>query len=46
MMVTDVQQFVNSVFNLCVTKEQDCFEELIGLLCLLLMTGNIWVPEV
>jgi hypothetical protein len=38
------QNFVNTIFDLCTTLPQDYFEDTIGLLCLLLMTGNCWLP--
>jgi endo-1,4-beta-D-glucanase Y len=46
MTVKDAQQFVNKVFDLCVSTDQDYYEDSIGLFCLLLMTGNTWIPEV
>ena len=39
------QEFVNKVFDLCVTLPQDYFEDTVGLLCLLLITGNFWLPS-
>jgi endo-1,4-beta-D-glucanase Y len=38
------QNFVNNIFDLCTTLPQDYYEDTIGLLCLLLMTGNCWLP--
>jgi endo-1,4-beta-D-glucanase Y len=38
------QKFVNDVFDLCARLRQDYYEDTIGLLCLLLMTGNCWLP--
>jgi hypothetical protein len=40
----DHQTFINHTFDLCVKMRQDYFEDTIGLLCLLLMTGNCWLP--
>lgn len=39
------QDFVNRVFDLCVELKQDYFEDTLGLQCLLLMTGNCWIPS-
>ncbi len=38
------QSFVNDAFDLSVNLQQDYYEDSIGLLCLLLMTGNFWLP--
>ena len=44
MTLKDQQRFVNRVFDLCVTVHQDYYEDSISLFCLLLMTGNYWLP--
>jgi len=44
MATNEHQNFVNKIFDLCTTLPQDYFEDTIGLLCLLLMTGNCWLP--
>ena len=38
------QAFVNQSFDLCVTLKQDYYEDSLGLLCMLLMTGTCWLP--
>lgn len=44
MTLKDQQRFVNRVFDLCVRVEQDYYEDTISLFCLLLMSGNYWLP--
>lgn len=44
MTLEDQQGFVNATFDLCVTVQQDYYEDTISLFCLLLMTGNYWMP--
>ena len=46
MTLKDQQNFVNRVFELCATVQQDYYEDTISLFCLLLMTGNYWLPTV
>lgn len=38
------QVFLNKAFDICTQLKQDYYEDSIGLLCLLLMTGNYWLP--
>jgi hypothetical protein len=44
MTLKDQQSFVCQAFDLCVTVQQDYYEDTISLFCLLLMTDNYWVP--
>lgn len=44
MTLKDQQSFVNRVFDLCTTVQQDYYEDTISLFCLLLMSGNCWLP--
>ena len=44
MTLKDQQSFVNETFDLCVSVQQDYYEDTISLFCLLLMTGNYWMP--
>ena len=39
------QHFVNRSFDLCISLPQDYYEDTLGLLSLLLMTGNHWQPH-
>ena len=45
MMNKDGQHFVNRSFDLCISLSQDYYEDTLGLLNLLLMTGNHWQPH-
>ena len=45
MSTIEYQNFINSAFDLCITLRQDYYEDTIGLLCLLIMTGNCWFPR-
>lgn len=38
------QSFLNKAFDICTELKQDYYEDSIGLFCLLLMTGNYWLP--
>ena len=38
------QDFLNRTFDFCAEMKQDYFEDTIGLHCMLLMSGNYWVP--
>jgi len=38
------QVFLNKAFDICAKLKQDYYEDSIGLFCLLLMTGNYWLP--
>ncbi len=39
------QKFINKTFDLCAKLQQDYYEDSIGLFCLLLLTGNCWLPQ-
>jgi endo-1,4-beta-D-glucanase Y len=45
MNIKNSQTFVNQVFDICSGVQQDYYEDSIGLFCLLLMTGNYWLPQ-
>ena len=45
MIDTRGQAFVNQSFDLCVTLKQDYYEDSLGMLCILLMTGTCWLPH-
>ena len=38
------QSFLNKAFDICAELKQDYYEDSIGIFCLLLMTGNYWLP--
>lgn len=44
MTIADGQYFINEVFDLCIELQQDYYEDTIGIFCLLLLTGNCWLP--
>lgn len=39
------QQFLNDIYDSVRTTHEDYFEDSVNLLCLLVMTGNYWDPE-
>ena len=38
------QAWLNGVFNYCREKKEEYFEDTVSMLCLLVMSGNAWIP--